>query len=310
MSEAKVGSIVRVHCRTCSCETKHEVLFLKQTWGDPDDSRYLSEDCFAVCRGCETACYVNIFHDYDNYVPDEGGHFEPDVTMRAFPRSVENHRAVGSHWSLPKVVRTIYEETLSAIAEEANTLAGLGLRATVEAVCNDVGVTGSNLQKRISGLATKRLISAKDAELLHAIRFMGNDAAHEIKPAKKNAVTIGLRIVEHMLLTIYLLPEEADGALEAVIPDYAGLKPVLNRAVKGMKPGDVRSFDGILGKDIRRLLDLRQAFEDEFKAEVQQGAFPLLQLGSSTAGLPGKPNIQTYERLPDPPVAVNPVGLI
>ena len=63
----------------------------------------------------------------------------------------------------------------------------------IEGVCNDRGIKDgnvtdangvtkrkNNLEGRINGLAEKGLISTQQAETLHQIRFLGNDAAHEL----------------------------------------------------------------------------------------------------------------------------------
>jgi hypothetical protein len=45
----------------------------------------------------------------------------------------------------PGVVRDIYEQSIQAIKNQANTLAGIGLRATIEAICNEQSVAGRTL---------------------------------------------------------------------------------------------------------------------------------------------------------------------
>ncbi|WP_140386550.1 DUF4145 domain-containing protein, partial [Vibrio parahaemolyticus] len=70
--------------------------------------------------------------------------------------------------------------------DEAYTLAGIGFRATIEAVCNDQSIQGKELSTRINNLASNGLISKKDSTRLHSIRFLGNDAAHDIKVPKKD----------------------------------------------------------------------------------------------------------------------------
>ena len=104
-----------------------------------------------------------------------------------------------------------------AIQEGAFTLAGLGLRATIEAICNDKNVKGRNLQVRINAMNKSGMISKSDAERLHAIRFMGNDAAHEIKKAKEKSILIALKIIEHILLSVYIFEEEVSKHLEAPV---------------------------------------------------------------------------------------------
>jgi len=62
-------------------------------------------------------------------------------------------------------------------------LAGVGLRALIEAVCRDQGINGGNLEALIGGLATNGILSKAQADILHTHRFLGNAAAHEVTPA-------------------------------------------------------------------------------------------------------------------------------
>jgi len=58
---------------------------------------------------------------------------------------LKGHRAVTDMARAPGVVRDIYEQSIQAIKNQANTLAGIGLRATIEAICNEQSVAGRTL---------------------------------------------------------------------------------------------------------------------------------------------------------------------
>jgi hypothetical protein len=63
-------------------------------------------------------------------------------------------------------------------------------------------------------LAEKGFISSKQANALHEIRFLGNDAAHELDIPTVEVVSHAIDIVEHLMEQVYEQPEKA-AALKA-----------------------------------------------------------------------------------------------
>jgi hypothetical protein len=132
---------------------------------------------------------------------------------------VRNHRALnGAHW-IPKLIRKIYRQTLSAYSDTAYVLASIGLRATIEGVCNHLEISGNSLEKRIDQLFKGGYVSNADKKRLHAIRFLGNDAAHEVKEPKESELRVALEIVEHLLNSVFILEKKAK-SLETIIESY------------------------------------------------------------------------------------------
>ena len=86
---------------------------------------------------------------------------------------------------------------------------GIGLRAIVEAVCEEKAATGSDLIKRIDDLIIKGVTTQSGASILHNIRLMGNASAHEVKANSEEELTTALEVVEHLLLGVYLIPQKA-----------------------------------------------------------------------------------------------------
>lgn len=134
-------------------------------------------------------------------------------------------------------------------------MAGLGLRATIEAICNDKEVKGKNLQVRINAMSRSGMISKSDAERLHAIRFMGNDAAHEIKKAKEQSVLIALKIIEHILLSVYVFEEEVNKHLETPISTIEDALPILESNLSKIEENSTFTLTKWLGSSRRRVLE-------------------------------------------------------
>jgi hypothetical protein len=47
------------------------------------------------------------------------------------------------------------------------------------------------------------------ATILHSLRNMGNDAAHEVKPHREEELKVAFDVVENLLESVYLLPLKA-----------------------------------------------------------------------------------------------------
>jgi hypothetical protein len=240
------------------------------------------------CLGCEHVSFRKEEHDYESFRqigPDE---WEHDIKVDIYPHFIKKHNEIDSKWNIPNIVRNIYSESIIAIEEKAYTLAGLGLRATIEAICNEQEVRGANLQKRINAMVREGLISKKDSKRLHAIRFMGNDAAHEIKKAKKDSVLIALKIIEHILLTLYILDDEVNQHLETPLTSFEELIQVLEENKKNYSSTETITFVKWLSKDYRRIVENPQVFENKLIEYINEGKFEGVELvdidGTSSQG--------------------------
>jgi hypothetical protein len=58
---------------------------------------------------------------------------------------------------------------------------------------------------------TQGAVAAAGAEILHGLRIMGNEAAHEVKPHVVNDLHVAMNVIEHALQGIYILPAQAAG---------------------------------------------------------------------------------------------------
>lgn len=108
---------------------------------------------------------------------------------------------------LPLRIKKLYDEIENAFETDSAILAGIGLRALVEAVCVDQKITGHNLDRKIQGLHEKGLISTTELPILDKLRLIGNASAHEIKSLPIDKLELALSIINHVLVSIYVLPK-------------------------------------------------------------------------------------------------------
>lgn len=159
-------------------------------------------------------------------------------------------------------------------------LAGVGFRAVIEAICLDKSISGRNLETQINNLSRNRLITDKESERLHAVRFLGNDSIHEMLVPTERALYLVLEIIEHLLKNIYLFDFQTKPILDTFISDYEDFEELLIKELKKYNSGDEFPLAKYLGKDVRRLNGQLSVFESELIGKINNGEFKKLGIGS------------------------------
>lgn len=267
----------KVLCSECGKRTNHQIIFT-HTETPPDEYDYHAKSDYLIikCCGCDNVSFLNEFHDYENrYYNDETGH-DYLITTSQYPKIIEGYSGFKETGYLPPLIKQIYTETLDALKNENMILAGIGLRAIIEAITKQENIPGRNLDSKISNLSKNGFLSKKDADRLHAIRFMGNDAAHEIKAYEKNKVILGFEIIENVLKTLYILDQKTDFFLVMPIKDYSDflslVKDKLSYKINRENSNEF-TIRSLLGDDIRRTLDKLDKYEEELQKEIESATF-------------------------------------
>jgi hypothetical protein len=79
---------------------------------------------------------------------------------------------------VPQRVSSPFDEALTCAANECYVAAGMLIRKTLEAVCEDHAAKGANLADRIADLKTKVILPTALFDAMTHLRLLGNDAAH------------------------------------------------------------------------------------------------------------------------------------
>ncbi|HGX0170739.1 TPA: DUF4145 domain-containing protein [Escherichia coli] len=269
---------IKSYCRDCCKNTNHNVL---SEHTDAYREEYSCDISYQIlqCLGCDTKSFRNVFYDLEAAYPTDENNWEVPEEVTVYPKAVEGHKEIKNLWDLPDIVRTIYSEVLTALRENSKVLAGLGLRAVVEAVCNDLTIPGRNLEVRINKLVSSGYISKNDAERLHGIRFMGNDAAHDIKTPKSTTLSVALQIVEHLIASVYILENQANGNIESTVSRYEVFENLLSEKLKNFSSGDEYPIAKYLGKDMRRVKESISKLEQELISKIDSGEYAKLSVG-------------------------------
>lgn len=265
-----VSKPIWTNCRACGRNTRHEILF--QHIEDISPEYYHERETWQVvrCLGCETIGFRYRHDDFENVWEDHDGTVQHDIVITDYPRVIRNHKKLGSLYYVPALISRAYTQTLSAYSDQAFVLASIGLRATIEAVCNHLKLSGSSLEKRIDQLYRGGYVSNGDKKLLHAIRFLGNDAAHEIKEPKESELRVALEIVEHLLNSVFILEKKAK-SLDVVVETFEEFLPILESCLRGYQGEPVFSLTSLLGRRRRLVGQNLDAFEAKLKEQIVSG---------------------------------------
>lgn len=284
--------VVFTPCRSCDRDTRHDVL-ADQVESEYD---YRVDTHFQIveCRGCGTKGFRRLVRWLEEAYRVDEDEWEVPEDVYTYPHVLKGHKAVPDIDRAPKLVEEIYRQSLEAIKAQSNVLAGIGLRATIEAICNERSVAGKSLEQRIDKLAKAGLVSANDADRLHAIRFLGNDAAHEIQAADPKGLLIALRIIENLIVSLYILDSDANGVLETLIKTYAEFETLLNSKLTSATKGDELPLTRILGRDARRFHGYLKSHEAQLISNISSGAYAGLALGKLDSYAGSKEKFQHF----------------
>jgi hypothetical protein len=156
------------------------------------------------CQGCNTISFRSVFGD-DDFTPDDG----PNERLEIYP-DPHGREQLEDIALVPISLSAIYSETLHALDAGLPILAAIGIRAIVETVCQQKQATGRNLLDKINSLVSLGVLTQQGADVLHKLRTLGNQAAHEVKAHSSDQLNLAMRVVEHLLQAVYILPHHAN----------------------------------------------------------------------------------------------------
>ncbi len=211
----KANQKVEVECRECKRKTKHLIL----ASADISGSERLSWDYemhwalssqIVQCQGCETVSFRRVSSDSENTPIQVGpNEYVDDELIELFPGPVLSREPLSDSHILPSKVQRIYEETIRALNGTQPVLCGIGIRALIETVAKEKRASSRDLYGKINDLVSHGVLTQEGADILHKLRTLGNDAAHEVKPHSEQQLGLAMDVVEHLLQGVYILPHHA-----------------------------------------------------------------------------------------------------
>lgn len=214
------GKSLQVQCAECDRTTNHHVeraVVQTRSYGDGYDSPHVVEQSvFQIirCLGCDTVSFRRSDTNSEEYEMGSNGESVNPETETLYPARdseplVNSNYLVGDVHRIPNGIQPVYREIVEGSRRGMWILVGVGIRTIVEAVCLDLKMPKDKLNLMIDALEEGSRISSDEARILHSIRLLGNDAAHELKAPTREQVRAALRVVDHLLLGVYVLPQDA-----------------------------------------------------------------------------------------------------
>ncbi len=208
-----------IPCIKCTGKTDHKVLVSVDVRGEEDYGEFeldwANDYQIVQCLGCKTISFRMASSQSDEMERIGDDEYVPIVHEEIYPSRIEGRKGIGDDiYYLPSNIRRIYSETLMALTNQAPVLAGIGLRALLETVCQEKKATGKDLFAKIDNLTTTGILTPTGAAILHKIRTLGNAAAHEVKPHSEKQLGLAMDIIEHLLKDVYILPKQVEDEFE------------------------------------------------------------------------------------------------
>lgn len=215
--DKQINEVIDAPCGVCKRSTKHKILADIELAGreETDDTLLYGWDNeyqIIQCQGCETVMFRQTHtnsEDMEHYAGPDGWEAEYVKFEDYYPNPEKSRTGLSDDHLLPEKLQRIYTETLNALNGNNPVLTGIGLRAIIETVCKDQSATGKNLYAQINSLVEQSVLTKEGAEILHKLRVLGNDAAHEVKPHSNVQLGLAFDVVEHLLQGVYILPYHA-----------------------------------------------------------------------------------------------------
>ncbi|MFJ8220766.1 DUF4145 domain-containing protein [Bacillus cereus] len=210
-----------------------------QTDSDFEEWEHLSfkdEYYIVSCMGCDRIAFLNIYGDESMFTPTGPNWNDREYIQdyKIYPEApisedmkFYKYDSPYKFKNLPVFIGNLRKEVITAFEEDMGLLCGMGIRMLVEAICKEKGITQTQVMKKckpvtesdgtpkmrnlslfekIETLKDRNIIDEAQKQVLHQVRNMGNDTAHEIKTHGVRILKQALHVVEFILYNIYELP--------------------------------------------------------------------------------------------------------
>lgn len=209
--DIKKNEIIRVDCGgTCPGKTQHKILqSIKQDWEERGGYGIDGFVRYQIihCEGCETISFRQ--ESYFSEEDYDGGALPETL----YPERIKHESiATVERCDVPDSIKGIYKETIDAFCADFYILCAIGIRSVLEAICDEqeqmLGCEGYDLYKKIANLTKHNVITKSNSDILHQLRFLGNEAVHERLKPEKIELESALEIINHMIESLYVMPKK------------------------------------------------------------------------------------------------------
>jgi hypothetical protein len=205
----------KLFCNWCRVDTNHllrgRYSMLRNDYPEEKDGG-VHEHRYSLCScaGCEEAtlewevAYPEREESEDKWQEIDNTFFPP----RSRDLGVLAQHTPKQFQQLNSNLGKLYSEVVGSLNRNCLLVVSIGLRALIEGVCKDKGLTEGNLERKIDGLI-KFLPSVNVIQALHSFRFAGNSAAHDLEPMSLEDAGKAIDVIEDLLNFLYDLDYKA-----------------------------------------------------------------------------------------------------
>jgi len=179
---------------------ENEVIFVYNLW---------------ICQGCGTATLQEAC-TAKALVSDNG--LQVAWTYDFHPRRLKEGWQ-RKPFSMPLKLGITYQEVVESFNAGLVTLCSIGLRALLEGICVDKGITDKvvwGLEKKIDKLGECGYVPVDIAQSMKSFKFIGDNAAHRLEVPEVEDLKLAVEVMEELLTFLYSLDYKAQHLLERV----------------------------------------------------------------------------------------------
>jgi hypothetical protein len=211
------GEIIHSYCNKCGKIMNHQILMdycesgidildseFDFSRGKIDYTADFKNDYQIIkCSGCDTISYRSFyfFSEYQNFDNDGTWEERYPVLKRKIEKDFQH---------LPFTLTRIYKEVIMAYNNNCLILCVAGIRAILEGICKDKGITEGKLDKKIKSMCEQGFVSLQHESILHKLRFLGNEVLHELQTPSQEEIDAALDIIEHIIESLYEILGKAE----------------------------------------------------------------------------------------------------
>lgn len=229
---------IKVECKVCKGLTNHSIeKEVVDNFIHDENGEYFEEsNSYKICKclGCENICFVYDSKNSELWDVDEKGEHVMQHFRDIFPSPKQdgiNEYEIKDFFYVPDNLTLLYEQVVKNYQWGYYILASIGIRMIIEGICGNLDIkqgyvvnsdTGEfcvyskgenkgelverpNLEGKINGLLTKGYLIQTHTKILHGIREMGNESAHELKSLSAKVVCQAIEIIEFIFISVYEL---------------------------------------------------------------------------------------------------------
>ena len=212
-----INQKIKTFCSRCNNTTNHSIKIDYEETYNSDDYGSCTNFQIIKCDGCDYISFRKLFSNSEEFEYNIDGEIVNLEREEIYPERTTKHKPIDMDdlHLIPNKCREIYKETNFSLEHKFNLLGAVGLRILTEAICLDQIIKkeikaseNDSLFNKIDLLAEEGILSQDSKDILHAIRTIGNESAHQIEQQPIELLTLAFNILEDLLKTLYIYPKE------------------------------------------------------------------------------------------------------